>query len=58
MGEEFTQETTFADYKDFDGIRRPTKIASKRDGEPFITQHLTEFRALSKVDPKTFTQPE
>ena len=35
-GEEFTQETTYKDYKDFDGIKKATKAESKRDGEDFV----------------------
>jgi hypothetical protein len=58
MGEEFTQENTYSDYKDFDGTRRATKIVSKRDGEPFLSQEITGFRVLDKVEPKTFTQPQ
>jgi hypothetical protein len=54
MGE-FTQETTFSDYKEMAGIKKATKIVSKRDGEKFLEQTITEFKALDKVDPKTFT---
>jgi hypothetical protein len=57
-GEEFTQETTYKDYKDFDGIKRATKTESKRNGETFINAELTEFKTLDKVDPKTFAEPE
>lgn len=58
MGEEFTQETTFSDYKEFDGIKKATKIVSKRDGEKFIESKITEFKLLDKVDPKTFDEPK
>ena len=58
MGEEFTQETTFDGYKDFDGIKKATKIENKRDGQTFVKIELTEFKALDKVDDKTFAQPE
>lgn len=47
-GEEFTQETNFGDYKDFDGIKKATKVESKRDGEKFLDQELTEFKATAK----------
>jgi hypothetical protein len=57
-GDEYTQETTFADYKDFDGIKKATKVVSKRDGEKFRDEEITEFKVLDKVDPKTFTEPE
>jgi hypothetical protein len=54
MGDEFTQETTFGNYKEFGGIKKATKIESKRDGEKFLEQEITEFKVLDKVDPKTF----
>jgi len=58
MGNEFTQETTFADYKEFQGIKKATKIESKRAREKFLEQQLTSFKVLDKVDPKTFAKPE
>ena len=57
-GDEYTQETTFKDYKDFDGIKKATKVDSKRDGEEFIKSEITEFKVLDKVDSKTFSEPE
>jgi hypothetical protein len=56
-GEEFTQETTFADYKDFGGIKRATKVESKRDGERFVQSELVEFKVLDTVPPGTFDEP-
>jgi hypothetical protein len=58
MGEEFTQETTLGNYKDFGGIKKATKVESTRDGQKFLAQQITEFKALDKVDPKTFAEPE
>jgi hypothetical protein len=58
QGNEYTQETTFKDYKAFDGIKKATKIESKRDGEKFRDEEITEFKILDKVDPKTFAEPE
>jgi hypothetical protein len=57
-GEEHDQDTTFTDYKDFDGIKKATKVSSKHDGEDFIKSEITEFKVLDKVEPKTFAQPE
>jgi hypothetical protein len=57
-GEEFTQETTYGNYKDFDGIKKATKIESKRDGSRFIETEITEFKVLDKVDPETFSEPK
>jgi hypothetical protein len=55
---EFTQETTFSDYKDFDGVKRATKSTATRDGEKFLSSELVEFKVLDKVEPDTFTQPK
>ena len=58
MGDEFTQETTYGDYKDFQGIKKATKVESKRDGEKFINEQITDFKVLDKIDPKAFAEPE
>ena len=58
MGDEFTQETTMADYKDFDGIKKATKVESKRDGERFVEVEILEFKALDKVESETFAEPK
>jgi hypothetical protein len=58
QGTEFAQETTFADYKDFDGIKRATKIESKRNGKKFMSSEVTEFQVLDKVEAKTFGEPK
>jgi hypothetical protein len=58
QGQEYTQETTFADYKDFDGIKKATKVEVKRDGEKFQEMEVTEFKVLDKVDPDAFAEPK
>ena len=57
QGREFTQETTFGNYKDFDGIKKATKIERRRDGEKVLEQEITEFKVLDNVPPETFAQP-
>ena len=57
-GDEFTQETTFKDYKDFGGIKKATKVESKRDGEKFLVAEISDFKALDKVDDATFAEPK
>lgn len=56
-GDEVKQETTYSNYKDFAGIKA-TKSVTKRDGEPFLTQELVEFKVLDKADPKLFEEPK
>jgi hypothetical protein len=57
-GDEFTQETTFGDYKELGGIKKATKVEAKRDGKKFISQEITDFKPLEKVDAKTFEEPK
>jgi hypothetical protein len=56
-GDEFTQETIFSDYKDFGGFKKATKVVRKRDGEPFLSEQVTEFKLLDTVDPASFSDP-
>jgi hypothetical protein len=58
MGEELTIETSFANYKDFDGIQKATRIESNRDGQKFLDAELTEFKIVDKLDASTFDQPK
>jgi hypothetical protein len=58
QGQEQNMEMTFGDYKDFDGIKKATKIETKRDGETFQKFEVIEFKVLDKVDPETFTEPK
>jgi hypothetical protein len=57
-GDEYTQETTFSDYKEMDGIKKATKMEIKRDGQPYQQLTITEYKVLDKVDSKTFAEPE
>ena len=58
MGDEYTQTTTFAEYKEMAGIQKATKVHSLRDGKKFIEQQVTDFKIVEKLDPKTFAEPE
>ena len=57
MGQEYTQETTYAAYKDFDGVKKATKVIVKRDGEEFQKYEVVEFKVLNSVPRDTFTEP-
>jgi len=58
QGQENDLETTFSDYKDFDGIKKATKIEVKRDGETFQKMEHSDFKVLDKVDAEAFTEPK
>jgi hypothetical protein len=59
-GEDFKQETSYGKYKEFDGIKKATKIENKRNGEKFQELEFTEFKVIpkDKVDAKTFDEPK
>jgi hypothetical protein len=58
QGGENEFEFSYGDYKEFDGIKKATKIEVKRDGETFTKMEVTEFKALDKVGPETFSEPK
>jgi hypothetical protein len=55
LGREVTQETTYADYKDFGGIKAATRLEFKIDGKPYRKQEVTEFKVLDKLDASVFS---
>jgi hypothetical protein len=57
-GRQVTQERTYSNYKDFEGIKVATRVESKIHGQPSQTSELTEFKLLDKVDPMAFSIPE
>jgi hypothetical protein len=57
-GEEYEQETLYDDYKEFNGIKKATKLTMKRDGEIFIESKVLDFKTPEKVAESTFSEPE
>lgn len=58
QGEEYKQETLFKNYKEFDGIKRASKIETKRNGKKFVDYELIEFKVLDKADKDAFAEPK
>ena len=58
MGSEVNDETTLSEYRLIDGIRKATRIQSKRNGEKFLDQQISEFNVLNQVEQKSFEQPK
>jgi hypothetical protein len=56
MGEEYTQEINYSNHKEFEGLKRPTKVSVKRDGDPFLDEEVVEFKVLDKVPAETFAE--
>jgi hypothetical protein len=58
QGQEPTEETIFRDYRDFDGIKKATRLEKRRNGVKFLEQEIIEFKVLDKVAPATFAEPQ
>jgi hypothetical protein len=54
---EVKQEVLFSEYKEFDGIKLPTKLVIKRDGKLFVEAASSDFKMPEKVDEKLFAKP-
>jgi hypothetical protein len=52
--QEVNQEKFYSDYKDFDGLKRPTKVTVNRDGKKFMDVEVTELKNLEKLDDSVF----
>ena len=58
QGEEAIHETTFEEYKEFEGIKVATRSKIKRGNERYIEIEGMEFKALANVEPETFVEPK
>lgn len=58
QGQETVQEVNLSDFKEFDGIKKATKTESKRDGNLFSKQEVTEFKIIEKPDASLFDEPK
>ena len=56
-GEEHKQETSFANYKEVDGVKRPHKLTIRRDGKKFLEAEVSDIKILDKLDDSTFAKP-
>jgi outer membrane lipoprotein-sorting protein len=56
-GKEKTQETLYGNYKEFGGVKHPTKVTINRDGSKYITLEISELEPKDKIDDKVFEKP-
>jgi hypothetical protein len=54
MGREVSEETVYSEYKEFEGLKVPTREVATKDGKPQSDLMTTEYKPLEKVDPKEF----
>jgi outer membrane lipoprotein-sorting protein len=56
-GKEVKQEMFMSDYKDFGGLKVPTKMVAKRDGKLYIEATLSDIKPVEKLEDKVFAKP-
>jgi hypothetical protein len=56
-GDEKTEEKLLSDYKETEGVQRPTKVVVLRDGKKLLTLQIDEIKAVDKFDKDFFTKP-
>jgi hypothetical protein len=54
-GQPARQEIIFKDYKDVDGVKRPTRFVMLYDGKKFLEATVVEQHMLEKIDDKEFS---
>jgi hypothetical protein len=52
-----TMEANYSNFKEFDGMKIPTKMVIKKDGKRFVEADVLEYKAVEKIDPKMFDRP-
>ena len=54
---EVDQVAFFSEFKDFEGIKYPSKTLVTRDGEKYVESETTEYKAVGKLDDSVFGKP-
>ena len=55
--QEADTETTYSAWKDFDGLKLPTKLLVQQAGKKLLEAEITECKFPDKVDPGEFLKP-
>ena len=56
-GQLVSEETLLSEYREFNGIKQPTKYNIKRDGKLYMESEVTEVRLVEKLDDSVFAKP-
>ena len=56
-GEKVQKEYLYGDYKDFDGVKLPTKLTENVNGKKFTEITGATYKLLKSVDDATFGKP-
>jgi hypothetical protein len=53
-----TQDEYYSAYKEFDGVKQPTKLLVNQDNKKFMEAEVTQLTFPGKFEDKVFTKPE
>jgi hypothetical protein len=54
---EVTMEISYSNFKDFDGVKMPTRLVIKRDGQMYVEADIEGLNPVGKLDEKVFARP-
>lgn len=54
---EVAQESVMSDFKEFDGLKQPTKVITHQDGKKFLEVEVMEYKGVAEVDNSEFAKP-
>jgi hypothetical protein len=57
MGQEASQETYYTAFKDVDGLKYPSKVTIKRDGQLYVESEASDYKPVEKLDDALFAMP-
>jgi hypothetical protein len=56
-GQEVTQEVSYQDYREIEGVKHPIKVVLKRDGKLFVEGERSDLKPAAKLAEGTFAKP-
>jgi hypothetical protein len=56
-GGEVMEERFLSDYKDFEGLKRPTKLVAERGGNKYLDAESVDVKFFDKIDANEFSKP-
>jgi hypothetical protein len=56
-GKEAEMVITGENFKDFGGLKVPTKIEMKRDGKKYVEAEMSDIKPLRSLDASVFAKP-
>jgi hypothetical protein len=56
-GSEHVEEVLYGEYREFDGVKRPTRATHKRDGKVTGEGEMSDYKVLERVEEEWFGKP-